>query len=73
MDFTFPKEYELLRRMIREFTHDEVAPLAKKIDAEHYVPMETVEKAAKLGLMGVPFPQEYGGAGAGEMGYCILM
>jgi alkylation response protein AidB-like acyl-CoA dehydrogenase len=73
MDFTFPKEYELLRRMIREFARDEIAPLAKKIDAEHYVPMESVAKAAKLGLMGVPFPQKYGGAGAGEMGYCILM
>ena len=73
MDFTFPKEYELLRRMIREFARDEVAPLAKKIDAEHYVPMETVKKAGKLGLMGVPFPQKYGGVGAGEMGYCILM
>ena len=73
MDFTFPKEYELLRRMIRDFVRNEVAPLAKKIDAEHYVPLETVEKAAKLGLMGVPFPQEYGGAGAGEIGYCILM
>lgn len=73
MDFTFPREYDLLRRMIREFARNEVAPLAKKVDAEHYVPMETVRKAAALGLMGIPFPQEYGGVGAGELGYCILM
>ncbi len=73
MDFTFPKEYELLRRMIREFAQNEIAPIAEEIDVEEKVPMEVIRKAAKLGLMGVPFPQEYGGAGAGEMGYCILM
>lgn len=73
MDFTFPKEYELLRRMIREFAQNEIAPVAEEIDVEEKVPMDVIRKAAKLGLMGVPFPQEYGGAGAGEMGYCILM
>lgn len=73
MDFTFPKEYELFRRMVREFAENEVRPLAAKIDREHRVPFETIEKAAKLGLMGVPFPQEDGGIGGGEIGYCILM
>ncbi len=73
MDFAFPKEYELFRRMVREFCESEVKPLAKAIDREHRVPHETIEKAAELGLMGVPFPQEYGGMGGGEMGYCILM
>ncbi|MBC7258767.1 MAG: acyl-CoA dehydrogenase family protein [Chloroflexi bacterium] len=73
MDFTFPREYELLRRMIREFAQNEIAPIAEEIDVEEKVPMDVIRKAAKLGLMGVPFPQEYGGAGAGEIGYCILM
>ncbi len=73
MDFSFPKEYELLRRMIREFAENEVAPIAEEIDAEEKVPMDVIRKAGELGLMGVPFPQEYGGAGAGEIGYCILM
>jgi len=73
MDFSFPKEYELLRRMVRDFAQNEVAPLAEEIDRDERVPWETIKKAAKLGLMGVPFPQEYGGAGAGEIGYCILM
>jgi len=73
MDFTFPKEYELLRRMIREFAQNEVAPIAEEIDVEEKVPMDLIRKAGKLGLLGVPFPQEYGGAGAGEIGYCILM
>jgi len=73
MDFSFPKEYELFRRMVREFARNEVAPIAAEIDREERVPMETIKKAAKLGLMGVPFPQKYGGAGAGEIGYCIFM
>ena len=73
MDFSFPKEYELFRRMVREFAKNEVAPIAAEIDRDERVPMETIKKAAKLGLMGVPFPQKYGGAGAGEMGYCIFM
>ncbi|MGD8518793.1 MAG: acyl-CoA dehydrogenase family protein [Anaerolineae bacterium] len=73
MDFTFPKEYQLFRRMVREFVENQVRPLAKVIDREHRVPHETIKKAAALGLMGVPFPQKYGGMGGGEIGYCILM
>jgi alkylation response protein AidB-like acyl-CoA dehydrogenase len=73
MDFAFPKEYQLFRRMAREFVESEVKPLARAIDREHRVPHETLKKAASLGLMGVPFPQQYGGMGGGEMGYCIFM
>jgi acyl-CoA dehydrogenase len=73
MDFTFPKEYQLLRRMVREFAQKELAPIARKIDEEEKVPREVIDKAAKLGLLGVPFPQKYGGMGAGEMGYCIAL
>jgi alkylation response protein AidB-like acyl-CoA dehydrogenase len=73
MDFTFPKEYQLFRRMVREFSRNEVRPLAKAIDREHRVPHETIKKAAELGLMGVPFPQKYGGMGGGELGYCVFM
>jgi alkylation response protein AidB-like acyl-CoA dehydrogenase len=56
-----------------EFAENEVAPIAEEIDRSERVPFEALEKAAKLGLMGIPFPQKYGGAGAGEIGYCILM
>ncbi len=73
MDFSFPKEYQLFRRMVREFAENEVRPLAKEIDEQERVPFETLKKAAKLGLLGVPFPQKYGGCGLGEIGYCILM
>lgn len=73
MDFSFPKEQELFRRMVRAFCQNEVKPLAKVIDREHRVGLESIQKAAELGLMGVPFPQKYGGMGGGEIGYCILM
>lgn len=73
MDFTFPKEYQLLRRMVREFAQNEVAPLAREIDEQKEVPRELIDQAARLGLLGVPFPQKYGGMGAGETGYCIVM
>ncbi|HDN79798.1 MAG TPA: acyl-CoA dehydrogenase [Chloroflexi bacterium] len=72
MDFSFSKEHQMLRRMVREFLEREVKPIARKMDEEHQVPMEAVKKAAELGLLGVPFPQEYGGMGAGEVGYCIV-
>ncbi len=73
MDFTFSPEHQALRRMIREFVENEVAPLAMEIDREGRVPFETLKKLGEIGLMGVCFPQEYGGMGAGETGYCILM
>ncbi|UCC51657.1 MAG: acyl-CoA dehydrogenase family protein [Anaerolineaceae bacterium] len=73
MDFSLPKEYQLFLRMVRDFTAREIQPLAAIIDREHRVPFESIAKAAQLGLMGVPFLQEYGGMGGGELGYCILM
>ena len=73
MDFTFSPEHVALRRMIREFAENEVAPITAEVDREHRVPLETIRKLGEIGLMGVCFPQEYGGMGAGEAGYCILM
>ncbi|MFW6115442.1 MAG: acyl-CoA dehydrogenase family protein [Chloroflexota bacterium] len=73
MDFSFSPEHEALRRMIREFAENEIAPIAAEIDREHRVPLEVMRKLGELGLLGVCFPQEYGGMDAGEAGYCILM
>jgi alkylation response protein AidB-like acyl-CoA dehydrogenase len=73
MDFTFAPEHVALRRLIREFAENEVAPLAMEIDREERVPFKTLGEMAKIGLLGVCFPQKYGGMGAGETGYCILM
>lgn len=73
MDFSFSPEHEALRRMIREFAENEIAPIAAEIDREHRVPLEVMRQLGELGLLGVCFPQEYGGMDAGEAGYCILM
>ncbi len=73
MDFTFSPEHTALRRMIREFAETEVAPIAAEIDREHKVPYDVMRRLGEIGLLGVCFPQQYGGMGAGEAGYCILM
>ncbi len=72
MDFTFSREHELLRRTIREFVQKEVVPRAAEIDENEEIPFDVLKKAARMGLFGIPFPREYGGAGAGEIGYAIL-
>lgn len=73
MDFTFSPEHQALRRMIREFAETEIAPIAAELDREHKIPRDIMRKLGEMGLLGVCFPQEYGGMGAGETGYCILM
>lgn len=73
MNFELTKEQEFVRKMVRDFAETEVEPLAADIDAEHRFPTETVEKMAKYGLMGVPFPTEYGGAGGDYISYAITV
>ena len=73
MNFQLTKEQEFVRKMVREFATNEVEPLAADIDKEHRFPMETVEKMAKYGMMGIPFPTEYGGAGGDEISYAICV
>ncbi len=73
MDLTLPKEYDLLRQMIRDVMENEFAPVAEEADEKAEVPFDAIQVAAKAGLFGIPFPQEYGGSGAGELGYVILM
>ena len=62
MDFQLTKEQEFVRKMVREFATEEVEPIAADIDQEHRFPEETVEKMAKYGLLGIPFPTKYGEA-----------
>jgi len=73
MDFTFSPEHVALRRMIREFCEEELRPRAKEVDRAGRVDPEVMRMMGSLGFFGVPFSQEYGGMGAGETGYCILM
>lgn len=73
MNFSLTKEQEFVRKMVSDFAETEVEPLAADIDAEHRFPVETVEKMAKYGLLGVPFPTEYGGAGGDHISYAITV
>lgn len=73
MNFQLTKEQEFVRKMVNDFATTEVEPLAADIDAEHRFPEETVEKMAKYGLLGVPFPTEYGGAGGDHISYAITV
>ena len=73
MDFSLSKTEILFRQMIRDFAEKEVKPLAAEVDEEERFPIETVEKMAKLGIMGIPFPVEYGGAGGNNILYTMAV
>ena len=73
MDFHLTKEQQLVRKMYREFAENEVKPLAEEIDEEERFPMGTVEKMAKLGMMGIYFPKQYGGAGGDVLSYAMCV
>ena len=71
-DFEFTEEQKMLREMVRDFTNSEIKPVARRIDEEEKIPPELIQKIKDLGLLGAAFPQEYGGGGFGEVGYCIV-
>lgn len=71
MDFNFTEDQKMLRAMVREFTDSEIRPLAGKIDSNESIPRELIKKLGEVGLLGTAFPEEYGGGGFGETGFCI--
>ena len=73
MDFKLSKEQEMLRKLFRDFAENEVKPLAATVDEEEMFPEETVKKMAKLGMMGIYFPKEYGGSGADVLTYVMAV
>lgn len=73
MDFTLSKEHEMMRGLFRDFAQNEVKPLAQEIDETERFPMETVEKMAKYGFMGLPIPREYGGQGCDSLAYAMCV
>ena len=73
MDLDLSEEHELLRRTVREFAEERIAPVAEELDREHRFPYEIVAELAELGLMGIPFPEEYGGAGGDTLAYTIAI
>lgn len=73
MNFDLSDEHELIRRTVREFAEKRIAPVAEELDREHRFPYELVAELAELGLMGIPLPEEYGGAGGDTLSYAIAV
>jgi alkylation response protein AidB-like acyl-CoA dehydrogenase len=73
MLFDLPDDHEMLRRTVREFAEGEVAPVAEELDRTKTFPAEIVKKMGALGWMGIPFPEEVGGAGGTTLQYALAV
>ena len=73
MDFHLSDEHRLLRDTVREFARGEVAPVAEELDRTKSFPYDLVTKMGELGLMGIPFPEEYGGGGSDTLAYALAV
>src|SRR6202040_1745582 len=72
MNFDLTPEQEMIKKTIREFADEEVAPGAIERDKTKQFPMEIFKQLAEMGIMGLPFPEEYGGAGADTISFAIV-
>lgn len=73
MDFALTEEQQLIKAMAGEFARTKVAPIAAEIDQNRRFPNELIPELRELNLLGVPFPEEYGGAGADFLSYVIVI
>jgi short-chain 2-methylacyl-CoA dehydrogenase len=73
MDLDLTQEQELIRATVREFAVEQVAPVAEELDRESRFPYELVAQLGELGLMGLPIPEEYGGAGGDTVSYALAI
>ena len=73
MDFELTPDQQLLRDTVREFARAEIAPVAERLDRDHEFPYEIVRKLGELDLMGIPFPEQYGGAGGSTAEYALVV
>lgn len=73
MNFELTQEQQLLKEMVKDFADNEVAPKARKLDQTGRFPTETFEKMGELGLLGIPFPEAYGGSGGDTISYAIAV
>jgi butyryl-CoA dehydrogenase len=73
MNFRLSEEHEMIRKMVRDFARNEVAPTAAERDEEERFDREIFDKMAELGLTGIPWPEEYGGIGSDYLAYCIAV
>ena len=73
MNFRLTEEHEMIRKMVRDFARNEVAPTAAERDEEERFDMDIFKKMAELGLTGIPWPEQYGGIGSDYLAYCIAV
>jgi alkylation response protein AidB-like acyl-CoA dehydrogenase len=73
MDFELTEEQQMIRKMVRDFAEREIVPIAQETDETGDFPWETIRKMAPLGLLGLPIPEEYGGAGADYVSFAIAL
>jgi len=73
MDYDLSDEHRALRDTVREFAEGVVAPVAEELDREHRFPVDIVRRLGEMGLMGIPFPAEYGGGGGDTLAYAITI
>ena len=73
MDFDVPEELQLLAKTVREFVDERLRPIEKQVEDEDKIPDAVMKEMAALGFFGLPIPEEYGGVGAGDLGYCIAL
>jgi short-chain 2-methylacyl-CoA dehydrogenase len=73
VDFDLADDHELLRRTVRDFAEERIAPVAEELDREHRFPYDIVEALAELGLMGIPIPEEHGGGGGDTLAYALAV
>jgi short/branched chain acyl-CoA dehydrogenase len=73
MNFELSDDHELLRRTVRDFAEGEVAPVAEEHDRTKSIPYDIIAKLGALNLMGIPFPEEYGGAGGDTLAYALTV
>jgi len=73
MDFRLTDDQDLLRRSVREFAETEIRPHVREWDEAQHFPSELIPALAELGLMGIQFPEQYGGSGMSAIDYCICI
>lgn len=73
MEFSYSREQQMVKKMLKEFAENEIAPISAEIDEKAEYPYETIAKLAELGVMGMPFPESYGGAGSDYLTYIMAV